>query len=97
MADWIAFDEATAARLSSRTAAPVKLAAGDALETALASDGPCLLLAPGPDGRVEVLTIRRPASAPKRTLIATGFLGLQDAEEEEEQTPPSSWWQRLWK
>jgi hypothetical protein len=101
MAEWIAFDDATVSALSARTLATVKLGTGNALEAALATDVPCMLLLPNQAGQAQVLTLRRFQTAPRESApayVATGFLGLLDEEvASEEETPPKSWWQKLWK
>ena len=99
MARWIAFDSATADVLKQRqeTFSSLEVRTGDALDAALTSDAPCVVVMPALDGNLLVIT-RRPATqqvdrAPQ--FVATGFLGLEDAPAEDEPPAPRKWWRRL--
>ncbi len=101
MARWIAFDEESTAAVAARTQAAVSFQRGDALDAALAAEGPSVVILPDNSGNVLLLQVRRNSSEiPGRVepvaFEATGFLGLIDEPVfSEEPQPKKKWWQRI--
>jgi hypothetical protein len=80
MPEWIGFDDATVSALTRNTGTQAKLGVGDALAVALAAEGPVLAVLAPENGKVQVITVRRPRPPlpPRPSGRATGFLGLID-------------------
>ncbi len=100
MAKWIAFDDETVSVLSRQTGEEAELGVGDPLAVALASQTPTLVMLPGANGQVTVLTIAATSAKSEQTsqrYIATGFLGLSDAvaTDEDFQEEERPWWRRI--
>ncbi|MFB3815986.1 MAG: hypothetical protein ACE14L_17930 [Terriglobales bacterium] len=99
MTKWIAFDDASVSALSRRTGAQTELGVGDALAVALSAEAPALVMLPGVEGGVMVITVAAGEKQPAREsprYVASGFLGLTDelATEEQPQEERPSWWRR---
>ncbi len=64
MAQWIAYDEITAAELNARTKAGVETRSGDPLDTLLSANREGLAILPDREGMATVISVRRPQPQP---------------------------------
>lgn len=102
MAQWIAFDEESTAAVAAQTQMAVLFQRGDALDAALSSGRPGIVMLPSArPGEVLLLKLQFNSHASANTepigYQATGLLGLIDEPifADDPATQKKKWWQRL--
>jgi len=99
MPKWIAFDEDGTGAAAAQTKSAVVFLHGDALDSAIACDGPAVVILPDQRNQLALLNLRRNSpnlSDEPAEFEATGFLGLTDRVLiNEERKQRCSWWKRF--